>query len=148
MTHGRAERLEGDVLFSHTEGDTQPVPSGGPSNLQLCSRRWSLGRGLGIQEDPSWVLAVLAGAQIQVLWGQALTPGSWALTKMHQEPANGAPGKAVGGEHLASEWSGRNWERPSLSAGILGWGRQGGLERWQSPRWRKLKSDSWRVGTP
>lgn len=46
----------------------------------------------------------------------------------------GPLGKLLVARTWPPEWSGRNWERPSPSAGILGWGRQGGLERWQSPR--------------
>lgn len=66
------------------------------------------------------------------VWGQALTPGSCALTKMHQGPSNGAGvWKAAGGGDLAFESSGRNGKQPSLCASVLG---EGGPERWQCHR--------------
>ena len=76
--------------------------------------RWELGKRLGSELEPA-----LACTQIQVLWSQATTPGSWALPKMYQEPV--LLGAAVVGEGLAWERSVIKPQEPSwcLSPRVL-----------------------------
>lgn len=77
--------------------------------LQVESGTFSfVTRGGAAKEAGSAGGSNLAYTQIQVSWGQALTPGSWVPTKTHQEPVCGASGEAVGGEKLAFERSARN----------------------------------------
>lgn len=125
VTHGRAERLEGDVLFSHTEGDTQPVPPGGSLNLQLCSRRWSLEGG---REFRRIVLGPGRPGWCSDSGALGSGPHSWVLGT-HQD----APGARKWGPWESCWWQGPGlrvvWEELGTTQSVC---QHPGVGRWGS----------------
>lgn len=139
--------------------------------LQVESGTFSfVTRGGAAKEAGSAGGSNLLYTQIQVSWGQVLTPGSWVPTKTHQEPVCGASGEAVGGEELAFERSARNPRTIELGGvcqqpegeGCGRYGRSGTVATsqrthlafpWKAkgladPRPREPRRGGFRVGTP